>query len=102
MEVNYSKQYRARIGNFNREKKLGEETKNKLEQKALMRPPRVFSEQAKDIMKKRSKAVIVYNKNGTMHGEYSSIIDASLNLNCRAKTLKRALQSKSKVKNAEL
>lgn len=79
---------------------MGEQTKSKLRQKALMRPPRVFTEQAskqaRNNMKKKSKPLIVYNKDGTIHGEYNSILDASLSINCGAKTIQRALQSKSK------
>ena len=96
MKSSYSEERRAKRGNFNRGKKLGEQTKSKLRQKALMRPPRVFTEIAIKNMKKKSKPLIVYNKDGTIHGEYSSILYASLSINCGAKTIQRALQSKSK------
>ena len=96
MKSSYSKERRAKIGNFNRGKKLGEQTKSKLRQKALMRPPRVLSEQAIKNRNKKSKPLIVYDKDGTIYGEYNSILDASLSINCGAKTIQRALQSKSK------
>lgn len=94
MKTNYSEERRAFIGSINRGKCLSEYTKNLLIQKALVRCPRVFSEQALSNMKKMSK---IYNKNGTIYGEYSSITSASVNVRCSVKTITRALQSKSKI-----
>jgi len=97
MKAVYSKERRLKIGNLNRGKSLSDETKQKIREKALNRLPRVFSEEALTNMKKSSKPVILYNKDRTVYGEYSSITEASLNVNCSVKTLYRALTSKSKI-----
>jgi hypothetical protein len=97
MKAVYSKERRLKIGNLNRGKSLSDETKQKIREKALNRLPRVFSEEALTNMKKSSKPVIFYNKDRTVYGEYSSITEASLNVNCSVKTLYRALTSKSKI-----
>lgn len=52
MKSSNSEERRAKRGNFNRGKKLGEQSKSKLRQKVLMRPPREFTEQARNNMKK--------------------------------------------------
>ena len=48
-------------------------------------------------MKKRLKPLVIYNKDGTVYGEYNSITCASESLNCNIKTISRALSSKSKL-----
>ena len=49
-------------------------------------------------MQKNSKSIILYNiSNNTVYGEYSSIIEASKNLNCNDKTIRRALKTKKKI-----
>lgn len=52
MKSSYIEKGRAKIGNLKRGKKLGEQSKSKLKQKALMRPPCVFREQARNNLKK--------------------------------------------------
>ena len=97
MITNYSEQRRMIIGDINRGKPLSEEVKNKLREKALSRPNRIFSKEALNNMKKKSRAVIFYNKDNTVYGEYSSIKKASVNISCSEKTIMRALKSKSKL-----
>jgi hypothetical protein len=46
-------------------------------------------------MQKASKAIILYNKDGTVYGQYPSITIASSVLNCSIKTISRALKSES-------
>jgi len=87
MKSNYSEEARTQIGNLNKGKHLSDETKHILSEKALNRLPRVFSEEALANMKKASKPIILYNKNGTVYGEYASITEASLNTNCSIKTI---------------
>lgn len=96
MKANYSEDRRLRIGNLNRGKVLSNETKEKLKTLALNREPRTFSQKALLNMKKCSKPLILYNKDGTVFGEYNSIKDASLNINS-VKTIYRALKSESKM-----
>lgn len=48
-------------------------------------------------MRKKSKNVILYNKDDTVYGEYSSIKKASVNNSCSENTIIRALRSESKL-----
>ncbi|KAF2206111.1 hypothetical protein CERZMDRAFT_54707, partial [Cercospora zeae-maydis SCOH1-5] len=97
MKSKYSEERRMTIGSLNRVKSLSNETKDKLRKAALNRLPRIFTEQALLNMKKSCKPVVLYNKNGTVYGEYSSITEASFALNCSIKTIHRALKSNSKL-----
>lgn len=97
MKTCYSKERRLLIGNLNRGKTLSEETKNLLRKAALSRLPRIFTPEALSNMKKSSKPVVLYNKDKTVYGEYSSITEASLALNCSIKTIYRALKSEKKL-----
>jgi group I intron endonuclease len=97
MKANYSEERRLKIGNLNLGKSLNNETKEKLRKAALQRLPRVFSEDALSNMKKVSKPLVLYNKDGTVYGEYPSITSASVDINCSIKTIYRALKSDSKI-----
>ena len=97
MKSNYSEERRLKIGNLNRGKTLSDFTKEKLRKAALDRLPRKFTEQAMSNMKKLSKPVVVYNKDDTVYGEYSSMTEASKILDCSIKTIYRALKSDSKL-----
>jgi group I intron endonuclease len=97
MRVNYSLERRESIGNLNRNKKLSTETIEKIREKALIRKKVIFSNQALLNMKKNSKAVILYNLDRTVFGEYSSIVEAAHNINCDPKTIRRALNTDKKI-----
>lgn len=97
MKTYYSKERRLQIGNLNRGKTLREETKEKIRKAALNRLPRTFTEKAISNMKKSYKPLVLYNKDRTVYGEYSSITEASLALNCSIKTIYRAMKSESKL-----
>lgn len=97
MKSNYSEECRLTIGSLNKGKFLSNETKQKLREKALQRLPRTFTPEALNNMRKASKSLILYNKDGTVYGEYPSITDASHNLNCTVKTIYKALKSDSKM-----
>lgn len=99
MKTNYSEERRTAIGNLNRGKHLSEDTKDKMKEKALARTkPRVLSKELLDTMKKNSKGIVLYNiSNRTVYGEYDSILEASKNLNCNEKTIRRALKTESKI-----
>lgn len=99
MKTNYSEERRTAIGNLNRGRQLSEETKKKIKEKALARTePRVLSKEFLDTMKKNSKSIILYNiSNRTVYGEYDSILEASINLNCNEKTIRRALKTDKKI-----
>jgi group I intron endonuclease len=97
MKTNYSQERRNRIGLLNKGKKLSEITIKKMRDKALSRPSYIYSLEGLANMKKNSKSIILYNKDGTVYGEYNSIIEASNSLNCSVKTISRALSSNSKI-----
>jgi group I intron endonuclease len=96
IKSNYSLERRLKIGNFNKDKFLSEETKEKIRQKALNRIQLNYSEEALLNMKKKSKPIILYNLDYTVYGEYSSITEASKAINCSVKTINRALKTDKK------
>ncbi|CAG8981748.1 hypothetical protein HYALB_00013227 [Hymenoscyphus albidus] len=75
MKTEYSEARRDRIGNLNRNKKLS----------------------AKTIELIRDKALNLYNLDGTIYGEYPSVIETARNLNCSVKTISRSLKSTNKL-----
>jgi group I intron endonuclease len=98
MKTNYSEERRMLIGNLNKNKQFSDTIIERMKQSALNRNKIEFSKQALDNMKKASKPIILYNiENNTVFGQYSSISDAALSLNCNAKTIYRALKTKKKV-----
>jgi group I intron endonuclease len=97
MKNNYSLERRERIGNLNKDKNLSESTIEKIRIKALAKEKIIYSNEALLNMKKNSKPIILYNLDYTTFGEYSSIVEAARNINCCEKTIRRALNSKSKM-----
>ncbi len=97
MKINYSLHRRELIGNLNRNKKLSEETKLKMKEKTLIRKKVYFSDKALLNLKKSSKAIILYNLNHTVFGEYPSIVEAAKSINCSEKTINRALKTEKKI-----
>jgi group I intron endonuclease len=97
MITNYSQERRDRIGNLNKNRKFSATTISLMREKALNRIKPIYSEQALENMKKASKPIIVYNLDHTVHGKYTSIFDASKNLNCSVKTIYRSLKSDNKL-----
>lgn len=96
MKTNYSIERREIIGNLNKGKNLSQETKDKLINKALGRKI-IFSDKGFINLNKRSKPLKLYNLDNTLYGEYPSIAKAAYVINCSPKTIKRALESKSKL-----
>jgi group I intron endonuclease len=97
MKANYSEERRNRIGLLNKSKKLSEITVERMKEKAFLRSSYNYSEQGLANLKKNSKSIMLYNKDGTIYGEYISIVEASNSLNCSIKTISRALKSNSKI-----
>jgi group I intron endonuclease len=97
MSNNYSIERRIRIGNLNKNQIFSQETIEKMKEKALNRKKYIYSNDALDNMKKRSKPIILYNLDFTIYGKYSSIIEAAKELKCHDKTIRRSLKSKSKI-----
>ena len=87
----YSDARRERIGNLNKGKKLSLETIEKMREKALNRPPMLDETKQKCIT--NTRPVGLYNLNGTVYGEYSTIFDAAKSINCGEKTIRRALKT---------
>jgi group I intron endonuclease len=79
------------ISNLNRGKKFSPETIEKLRQKTLNRPP--MSDRIKNKCITNIRPVVLYNLNGTVYGEYSTILDAAKSINCGEKTIRRALKT---------
>jgi len=83
---------REMIGSLNRGKKLSPETIEKMRQKALNRAS--MSDKTKNKCITNTRPLVLYNLNGTVYGEYSTILDAAKSINCGEKTIRRALNTK--------
>ena len=91
----YSDARRERIGNLNKDKKLSPETIEKIREKALNRPS--MSDVTKQKCITNTRPVMLYNLNGTVYGEYSTILDAAKSINCNEKTIRRALKTEKRL-----
>lgn len=91
----YSDTRREMIGSLNRGKKLSFETIEKIRKKALNRP--LMSHDTKKKCITHTRPVVLYNLNGTVYGEYFTILDAAKSINCDEKTIRRALKTKKKL-----
>jgi group I intron endonuclease len=103
MKAKYSLFRRLQIGALNKGKTLspafgwGRETVEKMRISALNRKPYIYSELGKLNLKKQSKPLLVFNLNGTLYGEYKSLTEAALYLNCSLKTINRCLKTEKKI-----
>jgi group I intron endonuclease len=97
MKTNYSQERREFARKLNLGKTIKDSTRELLRKIALNREPRKFSEEALLNMKKASKPIIVRNLNGTIYGEFPSIISTASALKCGVKTLYRALRKDKKL-----
>jgi group I intron endonuclease len=97
MKSSYSQDRRDCIGNLNKGKSLSKETIEKIRQKALNKKDIIYSDEALINMRKMSKPIILYNLDKTVFGKFISIIEAARNIHCNEKTIKRALQTNSKI-----
>jgi hypothetical protein len=64
-----------------------------MREKALVREPIDYSNEAKKRKKSIRREVIVYNLDSTVYGEYPSIKEAAASLNCSDKILNKILKS---------
>ena len=87
----YTDTRRELIGSLNKGKKLSPETIEKMREKALNRP--AMSDETKKKCIVHTRPVVLYNLNGTVYGEYFSILDAADSINCSEKTIRRALKT---------
>jgi group I intron endonuclease len=97
MKANYSEERRMSIGNLNKGKTFSANTIQSMKQSALNRIKPMYSTESIQNMKKNSKALLVYNMDYTVYGEFSSITEASKSLGCSQKTISRALQTPKKI-----
>jgi hypothetical protein len=95
MKASFTPERRKAIGDLNRGKKLSPEVIEKIREAALKRPPMSPETKLKCITK--NKPVILYNKNGTVFGQFTSILEAAKAVNCNEKTISRALKTDSKL-----
>lgn len=91
MKDSFNDLRREMIGSLNRGKKLSSETIDKMRQKALNRP--LMSDRIKKKCITNTRPVVLYNLNGTVYGEYPTILDAARSINCSEKTIRRALKT---------
>ena len=54
---------------------------------------RVLTDEDKKKYIKHTRPVVLYNLNGTVYGEYLTILDAAKSINCGEKTIRRALKT---------
>lgn len=97
MKNAYNSERREFITNLNKGKTFSEEILEKMKNKALTRGKINYSSEALLNMKKNSKAIIFYNLDNTVFGEYSSITEAAKDINCNPKTINRALKTEKKI-----
>ena len=96
MKNSYSEKRRMSIASLNKGKSLSNETIEAIRKAALNRTKPIYSKQATLNMKNKSKAVLVYNLDYTVFGEFPSMTEAYKSLGCDCKTIRRALKSKKK------
>lgn len=92
MKDGFNEVRREMIGSLNRGKKLSPETIEKMRQKALKSGS--MSDKTTNKCITNTRPVVLYNLNGTVYGEYSTILDAAKSINCCEKTIRRALNTK--------
>lgn len=99
MKTNYSLERRIKIGNLNKGKNLSTETRTKMREKALSRDRTKLKLSEKSLlnMTKNSKALILFNLDLTIFGEYKSLTEAAKAINCKVKTIRRALTTNKKI-----
>jgi group I intron endonuclease len=97
MKANYSEERRIAIGNLNKGKSLSPKTLELMREAALNRTKPIYSVEALNNMKKNSNAILLYNKDYTVYGKFSSIVDAAKYLGCDQKTIRRTLQTPKKI-----
>jgi group I intron endonuclease len=95
MISNYSNIRRERIGKLNRGKKLSPQTIEKMRAKALNRP--TMSDETRQKCISNTRPIVLYNLNGTIYGEYKTILDAANAINCNVKTIRKALKTEKKL-----
>ena len=97
IKTNYSEERRLAIASLDKGKSFFPSTIEAMKQSALNRVKPIYSEEGIQNMKNNSKAILVYNMDYTVYGEFPSITEASKSLGCSQKTIYRALQTPKKI-----
>lgn len=97
MKNSFSLERRQFITNLNKNKTFSLETLEKMGEKALSRIKVNYSPEAILRMRRASKAIILYNLDRTVFGEYFSIKEAAESIKCSPKTIDRALKTEKKI-----
>jgi group I intron endonuclease len=98
MKDNYSEARREMIGNLNRGKKLSKETIEKIKTSTIARwKMSNMSEETKKKCISYTRSVILYNLNGTIYGQYFTLLEAAKAINCNEKTIRRSLNTEKKL-----
>ena len=56
-----------------------------------------MSEETKKKCIRNTRPVILYNLNGTIYGQYLTLIEAANAINCNEKTIRRSLKTEKKL-----
>lgn len=91
----YSEERRERIGKLNRGKKFSKETIERMREAALRRPK--ITEETRKKCISNTRPVVLYNLNGTIYGEYKTVVEAGNATNSSVKTIRRALKTDKKI-----
>jgi group I intron endonuclease len=94
---NYRWERHLAIASLNQGRVYSEEEKEKLRFIALNRKPLTYTQESFNNTKKSSKAIIVYNFDDTVYGEYPSITEGAEHLSCDEKTITRALKTPKQI-----
>jgi group I intron endonuclease len=86
------------IAKFNKREKISDETIENLREKGLNKsnilPMGEVTEKRKKYITNTSRSLILYNLNGTVYGKFETIFDLAQSINCKEKTILRALNTK--------
>jgi len=93
----YSEKCGLAVDNVNKGKSFSPSTIEAMEQSASNRIKPINSEESFQNMKKKFKAILVYNMDYTVYGEFPSIKEASKSLGSSQKTIYRALRTPKKI-----
>jgi group I intron endonuclease len=97
MKTNYSEERRIAFSNLNEYKTFSLSNIEAIKQSALNRIKPIYLTKSINNVKKKSKAILVYNMDYTVYGKFPSIEEASNYLGCSSKTISRALQTPKKI-----
>jgi len=94
----FSDARREMIGKLNRGKKLPVLTVEKIRKSTVTRLKlKPMSSETKKKCISKTRPVILYNLNGSIYGQYLTLIEAAKAINCNEKTIRRSLKTDKKL-----